>query len=108
MVIFLKMVVQVQFEVQWIRALWCLKECNYVVKKMKDQTNHLPLGFQGYPAKVSKMSRFHFSEGITLVIVRDLTTPRAVAIKCSLLSESLPHHMPLVNEESVLATSCSP
>ena len=49
-----------------------------------------------------KTSLFHFSEQIALLIVRDLTIHREVAIKCSLLSESLPSHMPLANKESVV------
>ena len=36
--------------------------------------------------KEPNMSLFHFSELITLVIVRDLMAPREVAIKCLLLS----------------------
>ena len=39
-------------------------------------------------------------------MVLDFTTPCEVAIKCSLLSESLRIHIALVNDESVLATGC--
>ena len=35
-----------------------------------------------------------------MLMVRELMAPREVAIKCLLLSESLPNHMILVNEES--------
>ena len=45
---------------------------------------------------------------MTLLLARGLRLPREAAIKCSLLSESLPSHMPLAREKSTLATSCLP
>ena len=66
------------------------------------------VGFHGYPLKASNTYLFHFSEGMNLLIVRDLMIPREVVIICSLLSESVPNHMPFANEESALATSRLP
>ena len=70
------------------------------VKKNEGSNEPSPFRLRGYPAKVSNICLFHFSEGMTLVIVRELRIPREVAIKCLLLSESLPSHMPLANDDS--------
>ena len=52
------------------------------VKKNEGSNEPSPLGFHMYPVKVSNTSLFHcseamhFSEEITLLIVRDLISPR--------------------------------
>ena len=77
------------------------------VKKNEGSNELSPFGSHVYPAKVS-MSLFHFSQGKPLLNVVDLTIPRAVAIKCSPLSESVPRHMLVANEDSAFAALCLP
>ena len=78
------------------------------VKKNEGSNEPSAFRFHGYPVKVWNTFLFHFSEGITCLIVRELTIPRAVEITCLLLSDSLPSHMPSANEDSALAALCLP